>query len=490
MPSGYLSVTAIEAALSAIVNTWPQISELITLPETSIEGRISHAIRIGKPSSQAKRELLIIAGAHARELVNPDAVVAFAAKLCHAYTNNLDIGFAGKTFDHGLVKLVVDSIDLVILPQVNPDGRAWVLNPSGYPMWRKNRRINANGTIGVDLNRNYDFVWSETIGSTSTNPASDTYSGASAFSEPETRNVRYLLESRPIHYLIDAHSYSQLVLYPWGDDESQFSDPNMNFHNPAFNGQRGTLGANYREFMPVADRDYYLDTSKRIRDAIQSVRGSTYTPEPGFSLYGTSGTAQDYAYSRAFANPSKRKVMAYTLESGTTFQPTGADIDAVINEVGAGVMQLCISSVCAVDVIAPVRSRGAFEQIRAFRDRAMAGSVFGRKYIAFVRQHSAEVIALVNEDKAAHKAVAGTLEVLMDLVASKDSKQAVVDAALVERVDATLALLSKRASVGLKRTLEVARKDLGAASGKEVTKLFPLRTLKPLLEKSMKRERK
>ena len=55
----------------------------------------------------------------------------------------------------------------------------------GNRWWRKNRRRNANGSFGVDLNRNFDEHFG--VVGTSSNPSSDTYRGPSAFSEPETK---------------------------------------------------------------------------------------------------------------------------------------------------------------------------------------------------------------------------------------------------------------------------------------------------------------
>ena len=34
-------------------------------------------------------------------------------------------------------------------------------NPNGGGYWRKNRRANADGSYGVDNNRNYSYHWGE-----------------------------------------------------------------------------------------------------------------------------------------------------------------------------------------------------------------------------------------------------------------------------------------------------------------------------------------
>jgi carboxypeptidase T len=94
---------------------------------------------------------------------------------------------------------------------------------------------------GVDINRNYDFLWNSGIG-TSADSCDEIFKGAGAFSEPETKNVRYLLvQCTNINYMVDVHSYSEDILYPWGDDDNQTSDPLMNFMNPKYDGLRGYL---------------------------------------------------------------------------------------------------------------------------------------------------------------------------------------------------------------------------------------------------------
>src|SRR5262249_3951659 len=166
-----------------------------------------------------------------------------------------------------------------------------------------------------------------------------------AFSEPETRNVRSLLDSYPnIECMIDVHSFSELVLHPWGDDENQTADPAQNFMNAAYNGLRGTVGdAVYKEDIPQADRDWFVTTGNRVRDAVATVRGRVYTVEQGVLLYPTSGTAHDYAYSRHFVDVTKRRVYAYTLETGQQFQPPYSEALNIITEVSAGLIEFCVA---------------------------------------------------------------------------------------------------------------------------------------------------
>jgi carboxypeptidase T len=342
--TGYLTASAIEAGLVQLASTHSTICELMVLPEPSIEGRSIRAVKIGDRTRSARPGILVIAGAHAREVVNPDMLLRLGVKLCQAVVDQTGLTFGGKSYGSGVLKSLIDRTDLYFLPLVNPDGRNFVQSPTGDPMWRKNRNPNPGlPAKGVDLNRNYDFLWSSGIG-TSANSNSDTYKGAALFSEPETRNVRALLDEHPnIRMLLDVHSYSELVLYPWGDDNNQSNNPNMNFRNPAFDGLRGSLGDGvYREFMPVQDLDWFVRNSARVRDAIALVRGRVYTAEQSPDLYATTATSDDYVFTRHIVDASKTKVRGLTVETGQEFQPAFPEAVDVMNEGAAAVLESCL----------------------------------------------------------------------------------------------------------------------------------------------------
>ncbi|XP_026333689.1 carboxypeptidase B-like [Hyposmocoma kahamanoa] len=114
---------------------------------------------------------------------------------------------------------LVDNIDWIIMPIVNPDGYEWSHTDTRF--WRKNRRVGllpGDTCVGVDLNRNFDAFWGT---ASSSNVCSDTYHGPSAFSEPETINIREILRpymSRLALY-IDIHSHGSMILYGFGNGQ-------------------------------------------------------------------------------------------------------------------------------------------------------------------------------------------------------------------------------------------------------------------------------
>jgi hypothetical protein len=91
-------------------------------------------------------------------------------------------------------------------------------------MWRKNRRNNG-GSYGVDLNRNFGYQWGYDNNGSSPTASSDTYRGPSANSELETQAFRNFVNARPIAAMQSYHSYSNLMIYPYGYTDIQCEEP-------------------------------------------------------------------------------------------------------------------------------------------------------------------------------------------------------------------------------------------------------------------------
>lgn len=353
-PSAYLNVDEAEAAvLAAAAAPYSAFVELIKLPHPTWEGRQCHALKIGSGSGAGRSGIYFLGGVHAREWGSCDILINFIECIERAYQSGTAIAFSGgKTFSAAEVKTIVETLDIVIFPQANPDGRQYSMTAESD--WRKNRRPAPDlqqEYPGVDLNRNFDFLWdfrkhfspSATIAN-SVEPWNDFYCGQSAFSEPETMNARWIADTfGNIRFFIDLHSYGKRILYRWGDAADQTEKPEMNFMNPAYDGVRGD--DSYKEYIPADDLGLSKSLAEALRDGIKSVRGTDYFIGPTYGLYPTSGTADDYFYSRHLTNPSQPKILSYTMEWGEDFHPAYDEMRHIIEEVTAGLLAFCLQIV-------------------------------------------------------------------------------------------------------------------------------------------------
>ena len=293
---GYACYETVEetfAAAQGMVAARPQLAALVDIGDswqksTNRGGydmavlRLTNAATTGTGGAP-KPKLFITSAIHAREYVTAPLSLAFAKWLFDGHGVNAD---ATWLLDHHEVHLLLHT---------NPDGRKKA--ESGLS-WRKNTNTAYCGARsnnrGADLNRNFTFSWNSTNGQGSSGNQCDlTYRGPSAASEPETRAVEAYVRSlwpdrrgpaktdaapadtSGIH--IDLHSYSQLVLWPWGDTPT--AAPN--------GAALQTLGRRFAWF-------------------------NNYTPTQSIGLYPTDGTSDGPGY-------GELGVAAYTFELGTSF---------------------------------------------------------------------------------------------------------------------------------------------------------------------------
>ncbi len=233
----------------------------------SLEGRPIYALKISDNVAVDEHEpaVLLTGCHHAREWISVEVPFLFAKSLLESYDTD------------SAVKALVDASEIWVVPIANPDGLQYTIDV--YRYWRKNRRRNADGTYGVDINRNYGYAWGfDDVGS-SGQPGSDVYRGTAAFSEPETAAIRALFLAHDFRALISFHSFGQDILFPWG-----------------FTVQPAPTGA------------ALAAVGQTMAGLIEAVNGTVYTSgEASRALYVTNGDLVDWSYSVAHA-PS------YTIE--------------------------------------------------------------------------------------------------------------------------------------------------------------------------------
>lgn len=202
----------------------------------------------------------------------------------------------------------INNSQIWFVPIVNPDGHKVVITEVDV-WWRKNICDNnnngvfdtmnyyGNGIDGVDLNRNYGWQWATTGASGYINDP--TYYGTEAFSEPETSTIRNLLAAHHFVAGISYHSYSELVLFPFG----------------------------YANGVIAPDKDALEDLAMAMALTIPANNTPTgfYLPMPAWELYPASGTTDDYAY-------GEHGIFSYTIELATQFIPPANQINGICND--------------------------------------------------------------------------------------------------------------------------------------------------------------
>jgi len=349
----YLNVDEVESALSAAAAApFSDFVQLITLPHLTWEGRTCHAVRIGTNEQEDRPGLYLLGGVHANEWGSSDILVHFIEQIEQAYVNETGITIGPLTFAPSDIRTIVDTLEILVFPQVNPDGRNFSMKHDAE--WRKNRRTqppNSPSTPGVDINRNFDFLWdfplhfnADVYVDSSTIPSQPTYRGPSPFSEPESQNVKWILDNfQSIEFFVDLHNYGEAILHSWGDDEGQTTNPQMSFLNQQFDGARGIEGDdNYKEFIAANDLSSSRNLANRVRDAIRTVGGRDYDIYSAFRFAPTSGTSDDYCYSRHIVDNNGKKIISQVIEWGRDPWPTYRQMKKIIKEVTAGLLTLCL----------------------------------------------------------------------------------------------------------------------------------------------------
>ena len=166
------------AAIEQTAAAYPDIVRVSTVGH-SLEGRDILAVKISDGpdvDDPAEPAVLFMSLHHAREHLT----VEMALEIIRLFTE-------GYGRDPALTNLV-NTREIWVLPNINPDGGEYDIATGVYQYWRKNRRLNPGGSVGVDLNRNYSYRWGGP--GSSDWPSDETYRGPAPFSEPETQVVR------------------------------------------------------------------------------------------------------------------------------------------------------------------------------------------------------------------------------------------------------------------------------------------------------------
>lgn len=259
--STYRTYTEISSYVNTLVAAHPELAVRVNVGN-SLQVRQIFGIRITSSANGGpgvKPQIVLNGLQHAREWITGATTMWIADKLVNTYTTDTR------------VQRLLDRYEFIIIPVTNPDGYEWTW--SNVRLWRKNRRDNGNGTVGVDTNRNWGYQWGGE--GASTDPSNDTYRGTAAFSEPETQAMRdfILAQGGRVAVAVDVHSYSQLILSPWS----------------------------YTAALPP-DSALFDTLNAGFVSSVESTHGMDYTGGPTYTtIYPASGAAGDWTYGGAGA---------------------------------------------------------------------------------------------------------------------------------------------------------------------------------------------
>ncbi|UGB37203.1 M14 family zinc carboxypeptidase [Frateuria soli] len=237
--SCYRTVEETYATMDQLAQAHPSLAEVVDIGPSWLEnavpgtGHRMRALELGNRAagSASKPAMVVVASIHAREYTPAELLTRFAEGLVNGYGTDPEATW------------LLDNFRFHLVMQGNPDGR--VKAESGLS-WRKNvddTNGNCSATsYGVDLNRNFPFLWHGAPGGSTGDACAGSYRGPSSLSEAESQALlRYvagtpdpngvyrggaLADRRedttgsvaPADYqglFLDLHSYSKAVMWPW-----------------------------------------------------------------------------------------------------------------------------------------------------------------------------------------------------------------------------------------------------------------------------------
>ncbi|AOT60787.1 M14 family metallopeptidase [Streptomyces fradiae] len=278
----------------------------------SYQGRDIVAIKVSDnvATDENEPEVLFTHHQHAREHLTVEMALYLLRELGAGYGTDSRVTNA------------VNGREIWIVPDLNPDGGEYDIATGSYRSWRKNRQPNPGSSyVGTDMNRNWDYKWGCCNGS-SGSPSSATYRGSAPESAPEVKVVADFVRSRvvggrqQIRAAVDFHTYSELVLWPFGWTYSDTAPG-----------------------MTQDDRDAFAAVGRKM------AASNGYTPQQSSDLYVTDGSIDDWLW-------GDQRIFGYTFEmyprgtSGGGFYPPDEVIERETSRNRDAVLQLLENADC------------------------------------------------------------------------------------------------------------------------------------------------
>lgn len=193
--------------IDEIQRTYPELISTEVIGQ-SVNGRDITLVKLGK----GERKAVIVAGLHSRENITVSFTMRCIEEYAEAYYSRR--GYYGNYN----IRKMLDDYTLYIVPLMNPDGLD--ISTNGEQPLYTTEPIDAakykNNANGVNLNRNFPFMWGysdEKNAVNTTTPDTLSYAGSAEASEPETQAIMQLCMNNEFEWLLDMHCRGHMIFY-------------------------------------------------------------------------------------------------------------------------------------------------------------------------------------------------------------------------------------------------------------------------------------
>ncbi|VTJ69600.1 Hypothetical predicted protein [Marmota monax] len=248
----YHTLEAIYQEMDNIATDFPDLASRVKIGQ-SFENRPMYVLKFSTGGEQ-RPAIWLNAGIHSREWISQATAIWMARKIVSDYGED------------PAVTSILEKVDIFLLPVANPDG--YVYTHTQNRLWRKTRSLNPGSRcVGTDPNRNWNASFAGE--GASDNPCSEVYHGPHANSEVEVKSVvDFIQKHGNFRCFIDLHSYSQLLMYPYGYTVKK-----------------------------APDAEELDDVARHAAAALASLSGTKYQVGPTCTtVYPASGSSIDWAY--------------------------------------------------------------------------------------------------------------------------------------------------------------------------------------------------
>ncbi|XP_062956639.1 carboxypeptidase A4 isoform X2 [Cynocephalus volans] len=239
--------------MDSIATDFPGLASRVKIGH-SFENRPMYVLKFSTGGGEQRPAVWLNAGIHSREWISQATGIWTARKIVSDYQRD------------PAITSILEKMDIFLLPVANPDGYVYTHTQNRF--WRKTRSLSPGSPcIGVDPNRNWNASFAGK--GASDNPCSEVYHGPHANSEVEVKSVVDFIQNHGnFKCFIDLHSYSQLLMYPYG-----------------------------YTIRKAPDGDELDEVARRAARALASLSGTEYQVGPTCTtIYPASGSSVDWAY--------------------------------------------------------------------------------------------------------------------------------------------------------------------------------------------------